>query len=141
MSELVSYDVEISHELDKLVQQGLAAIVEATEQMSRQLREEHIPDQAPQGATGNLGSDWREREVDQLTRVVYPGPEAFYAHIVAGGRGAVEPTRRRALTIEGAFAAHAGPAAADPFHDRALQATEQGADQMLDQALATVGIT
>lgn len=131
----VAFTVEVRH-LDELVAQGVAAIVAATEAMARGLRETHIPSEAPRGATGALASDWQERQVDPLTRIVSPGPDAFYAHIVAGGRQAVKPTRARALPIEGEWRAHAGPAAPNPFHERAIAAMESGADRVLADALA-----
>lgn len=134
-----TFDVEVEHQLDELVQRGVQAISAATAHMSAAVREEHIPAEAPVGATGELASSWEETERDALTRVVHPGPEAFYAHIVARGRGPVETAGARALTIDGQFRAAAGPAAANPFHERALAAAEARTDEFIAEALAAEG--
>lgn len=134
------FSVEVTHNLDELVQRGVAAIVAATEAMADELRGTHIPDEAPKGATGALSSEWSVREADPLTLIVSPPGEAWYAHIVARGRRGVEPTRRRALTIDGEFAAHAGPASGDPFHDRAVARMEQRGDALIEAALADQGL-
>ncbi|MFP4635913.1 MAG: HK97 gp10 family phage protein [Nitriliruptoraceae bacterium] len=140
MSSSLELDAEVRHDLEELVDRGVAAIVAALETAAHELRETHIPAEAPRGATGHLASDWHEREHDPLTRVVFPGPEAWYAHIVAYGRAAVRPVGSKALTIGEEYRAWAGPATPDPFHERAIAATEQGADRMLDDALAAQGI-
>lgn len=140
MPNLSGFSIEVKHDLDQLVQQGVRAITAAVEAAARELRETHIPDEAPSGATGALASDWREREVDPLTRIVFPGRDAFYAHIVAGGRQAVRPVNARALPIAGEFRAHAGPASADPFQERAIAALEGRTQQLIEDALAAEGV-
>lgn len=133
-------NVEITDSLDGLADRGVRAIARATGILAEQLRTRDIPEEAPTGATGALARDWRQRQDSPLERIVYPGPEAFYAHIVAGGRAEVTPDGADALTIEGRFAAHAAPTAGNPFHERALRRTQQSTDDAIAQALAAEGL-
>lgn len=136
--EGLQLDVQVEHDLQQLVGKAVAAIVSATEAAAHQLRDTHIPQQAPVGPSGDLSdpSAWLIEERDPLTRVVSPGSRAFYAHIVARGRGEVRPVSARALTVAGRFVAAAGGHAGNPFHDRALDDLEQTLDALLDAALA-----
>lgn len=134
----VELSIEIRGELESLVQQGVQAIRAAVAEASRELREVHIPAEAPQGQTGALASDWLEREISPLERVVYPGDTAWYAHIVARGRGEVTG---RALPIpDVGFRTHAGPTAPDPFDERAIAALEGRLDELLEAALTDQGV-
>lgn len=140
MSRSPDLSAEVRHNLDELVAKGVRAIVSSIAASAEQLRVKHIPDEAPTGSTGELSKDWREQEIDPLTRVVYPGDEAWYAHIVARGRRGVRPRRARALQIGEMFRAHAGPARANPFDDRAIGALEGRLDELMDDALKEAGL-
>lgn len=138
--QFAGLSAEVRHEIDQLVERGVAAIRQAVAETARELRETHIPAEAPTGATGALSTDWHETERDALTRVIHPGEEAFYAHIVARGRAGTEAPRGRALTIGGEFRQHAGPASADPFDRRAIAAIEGRVDELMNAALEGEGL-
>lgn len=137
---LAGLSVEVDHEIDKLVDRGVAAIRQAIADATRELRETHIPAEAPTGTTGALASDWREEERDPLTRVLTPGLDAWYAHIVARGRSGAQAPRGRALTVAGEFRQHVGPAAGDPFDERAIAALEGRTEELMTAALAGEGL-
>lgn len=139
---MIGLDASIDgvEELQALAEQGARAIVRATEILAGELRGEHIPAEAPRGRTGALADDWQERQEDPLTRVVFPGARAFYAHMVARGTGAHGPRRARAMTVEGRFAAHVAGQAANPFHERAAERLSRGADAAVDAALRELGV-
>ena len=140
MSE-IEFDVDVDSAIDELVAAGTRGIVRANELMARHLREEDIPREAPRGGTGSLQEDWHEREEDPLTRVVFPGRDAFYAHMIARGTEEHGPRRARALRLpDGRFAAVVAGIPPNPFHERAVAAMESRAEDLLDQALADEGI-
>lgn len=133
-------EAEVQHTLGELVERGTRAIVSAIDTISQRAAEA-IADEAPQGATGKLSSPWQIEEADPLTRVLRPDPDAWYAHIVARGRGPVAPRRARALTIPGVgFRRSAGPVAANPFHERGIASAQGDIDDALRRALAEEGL-
>lgn len=141
MGEL-GVDVEVTglDQLHELVQRGTRAIIAAVGYVADDLAERHLPDEAPTGRTGALSAPWQVTERDPLTRVLHPQPDAFYAHIVARGRGMVRVRYARALTIDGVFRASAGPMSPNPFDERAVARAEAALDDPLHRAFAGEGL-
>lgn len=138
---MFSVDTDIDQEeVEQLVQSGVRAIIRSIEIMATELRTDHIPDEAPRGPTGNLKRDWRQRQLGPIEWVVFPGSDAWYAHIVAGGRRAFGPDRADALSVEGEYVARVSGIPANPFHLRALDRATARADEILADALAAEGI-
>lgn len=128
-------------EVDALVDAGVRAITTGVRLIAEALATEHLPDEAPVGATGTLSRDWQLREGGEFSWVVFPDDDAFYAHMVARGTSAHGPRRARAMRIGDRFASFVGGITADPFHLRAQAQAEGRASDLLAEALAEEGVT
>ena len=124
-------------DLDRYLADGKHAIAELVDELAKELDERLREESA--GASKRVAASWE----------VEPGPSAderrvvsdvFFAAFLARGTAGHGPTKARAMTFEikGDFvrAAFVAGIPANPFHERAIDATEAAASGIVEQLIA-----